>query len=174
MLEEGVARVSTNYIARQAGIPVGSVYQYFPDKVAILADIIQSSFDDLQQVFQEFTDMDFSALSWQDYCELYSSKIGVALQRQVMLTELDRAIQLHPELAKLERAHEEVFARQMANDLKRLGSRWSKPRLKMLAHFVYALTRAKWGFQFRHNPKASDVETWGSNAFISIIGECMD
>jgi AcrR family transcriptional regulator len=35
----GLARLSTNHIAARAGVSVGSVYQYFPDKESIVAAI---------------------------------------------------------------------------------------------------------------------------------------
>lgn len=36
---DGVQRLTTNRIAQQAGVSIGSVYQYFPDKHAIIAAI---------------------------------------------------------------------------------------------------------------------------------------
>ncbi|CAB1370814.1 TetR/AcrR family transcriptional regulator [Denitratisoma oestradiolicum] len=36
---EGASRLTTNHIAEVAGVSVGSIYQYYPDKYAIVADI---------------------------------------------------------------------------------------------------------------------------------------
>lgn len=36
LAEQGIAHLNTNAIARKAGVSVGSVYEYFPDKRAIL------------------------------------------------------------------------------------------------------------------------------------------
>jgi AcrR family transcriptional regulator len=50
LAREGAQAFTTNRIARQAGIPVGSVYRYFPDKQAIvdaLALRYWSDFEDL-------------------------------------------------------------------------------------------------------------------------------
>jgi len=38
---EGVRAVTTNRIAEVAGVSIGSVYQYFPDKQAILVGLYQ-------------------------------------------------------------------------------------------------------------------------------------
>ncbi len=41
ILEEGgIEAVNTNSVARRAGVSIGSLYQYFPSKAAILAELI--------------------------------------------------------------------------------------------------------------------------------------
>jgi AcrR family transcriptional regulator len=44
--ESGYQEASTNRIARAAGVSPGSLYQYFPDKDAIVAEITQRLIDD--------------------------------------------------------------------------------------------------------------------------------
>ncbi|AJE45489.1 TetR/AcrR family transcriptional regulator [Celeribacter indicus] len=39
--EDGPEALTTNHIARRAGVSVGSLYQYFPSKEAILAELIR-------------------------------------------------------------------------------------------------------------------------------------
>lgn len=36
---EGVERLTTNRVAEKAGVSIGSLYQYFPDKQALLAEV---------------------------------------------------------------------------------------------------------------------------------------
>jgi AcrR family transcriptional regulator len=40
LLRDGLGQFSTNRVARQAGISPGSLYQYFPDKQAILVAVV--------------------------------------------------------------------------------------------------------------------------------------
>ena len=39
MTEHGLEGLTTNHIAERAGVSVGSVYRYFPDKLAIIAEV---------------------------------------------------------------------------------------------------------------------------------------
>jgi len=40
--ESGIEKISTNLIARQAGVNIASLYKYFPDKYAILHELAQA------------------------------------------------------------------------------------------------------------------------------------
>lgn len=50
--------VTTNYIAEQAAIPIGSLYQYFPNKEAILAALVERYIEEMQAVFPAITTPD--------------------------------------------------------------------------------------------------------------------
>lgn len=55
LVAEGFDRASTNRIAREAGVSVGSLYQYYPSKEALVAAVIQRHNRDLmEQVGQAF------------------------------------------------------------------------------------------------------------------------
>lgn len=47
LLRDGYDRASTNRVADEAGISPGSLYQYFPDKEAILAAVVDRYSDEL-------------------------------------------------------------------------------------------------------------------------------
>lgn len=50
LVKEGFDRASTNRIAGQAGVSVGSLYQYFPSKEALVAAVIDRHRDEIAQV----------------------------------------------------------------------------------------------------------------------------
>jgi AcrR family transcriptional regulator len=54
--EAGFERASTNLIARVAGVSVGSLYQYFPDKEAIARALVSRIEDEMNAVMQEILD----------------------------------------------------------------------------------------------------------------------
>jgi AcrR family transcriptional regulator len=51
--QEGYERTSVNRIADVAGVSVGSLYQYFPTKEALVAAVAHKLSDDMLAVFQE-------------------------------------------------------------------------------------------------------------------------
>ncbi len=52
LVRDGFERASTNRIAAEAGVSVGSLYQYFPGKEALVAAVIERHNRDLMQVVQ--------------------------------------------------------------------------------------------------------------------------
>jgi AcrR family transcriptional regulator len=50
LVREGFDKASTNRIAEQAGVSVGSLYQYYPSKEALVAAVIERHNQDLMEV----------------------------------------------------------------------------------------------------------------------------
>ncbi|WP_274424926.1 TetR/AcrR family transcriptional regulator [Chelativorans sp. YIM 93263] len=50
---EGGHRLTTNHVAERAGVSVGTLYQYFPGKEAILAELIRQMRQDMLTDFEE-------------------------------------------------------------------------------------------------------------------------
>src|SRR5438067_13272754 len=48
--EVGYATATTNAIAARSGVSIGSLYQFFPNKEAILDALVERYLDELQQV----------------------------------------------------------------------------------------------------------------------------
>jgi AcrR family transcriptional regulator len=50
LIKEGYDRASTNKIAAMAGVSIGSLYQYFPSKEALVAAVVERHTQELSQV----------------------------------------------------------------------------------------------------------------------------
>lgn len=65
--KEGYSRLNTNYIATQAGISIGSLYQYFPNKETIIVELRQQHFkkarDEMLKAYQQIEGLSFEAAS---------------------------------------------------------------------------------------------------------------
>jgi AcrR family transcriptional regulator len=53
LIKDGFARASTNRIAARAGVSIGSLYQYFPSKEALVAAVTERHAQELSQVVRE-------------------------------------------------------------------------------------------------------------------------
>ena len=53
LMKEGFDRASTNKIAATAGVSIGSLYQYFPSKEALVAAVIDRHMQEMLQVFRD-------------------------------------------------------------------------------------------------------------------------
>lgn len=51
LVQEGYDRASTNKIALRAGVSVGSIYQYFPSKEALVAALIDQHMEQMDAMF---------------------------------------------------------------------------------------------------------------------------
>jgi AcrR family transcriptional regulator len=50
LVEDGYDRASTNRIAQAAGVSIGSLYQYFPSKEALVAALVEAHLDRMMEV----------------------------------------------------------------------------------------------------------------------------
>jgi AcrR family transcriptional regulator len=53
LVERGPARLTTNAVAERAGVSVGSLYQYFPNKNALVAALHERHVESVLQVMQQ-------------------------------------------------------------------------------------------------------------------------
>lgn len=64
LLDAGVDSLSCEDIAERAGIPVGSVYQFFPNKYAIVAELAEQDTVELEHALELYSTV-FPAVDWQ-------------------------------------------------------------------------------------------------------------
>lgn len=62
--EMPVDKVTTAAIADKAGVPIGSVYQYFPNKLAVLAQLARRMMEQVDQKTASMIAEDFGVLPW--------------------------------------------------------------------------------------------------------------
>src|SRR4051812_25649343 len=65
--EVGYDAATTNAIAKRAGASIGSLYQFFPNKAALMHALAIQYMDELRGLLQKaLTDLNAEGLSWQD------------------------------------------------------------------------------------------------------------
>jgi AcrR family transcriptional regulator len=59
-----VDKITTAAIAEEAGVPIGSVYQYFPNKLAVLAELARRVMEQVDRKTASLITEDFGVLPW--------------------------------------------------------------------------------------------------------------
>jgi len=54
LLKEGIVKCNTTRIAERAGVSVGSIYQYYPNRDSLLAAVLQRHLDSVAEKIEEF------------------------------------------------------------------------------------------------------------------------
>lgn len=169
----GIGAVTTNSIAEQAAIPVSSIYQYFPNKIAILSALYKDYLSGIVSVLDELGDIDHSNNDW----EVVMTELVEAIQRQETRDDIDQqleiALGLYPELVEIDHEHRAVVADRLADLLQRLGSRWSKPRLRRLGYFIYEIDGAIWRYRSLDKSSNKEIMDWSRSTLLNIVRQCM-
>ncbi len=84
--EEGASALTTNRISQVAGVAIGSIYQYFPNKEAIVAEVYEEVIEAELAAMRKWGER-LDQLSLEDAIRLLIEK---ALERENRLMKLDR------------------------------------------------------------------------------------
>lgn len=134
-------KITTNGIAKRAGISVGSLYQFFPNKEAIFYELfnrwLQQTLDGLDEVgarfdgsepLGELSDAVFECLARDDSI---NSRGHWQLLRAMGSTE---------ELIELERRHQEEVFRRIVSFQEKFGRKIPAEQVKLLATLQHHVT----------------------------------
>jgi AcrR family transcriptional regulator len=64
LVDRSADKITTAAIAETAGVPIGSVYQYFPNKLAILAELARRVMEEVDLKTASLIAEDFGVLPW--------------------------------------------------------------------------------------------------------------
>jgi len=109
IVERGVQGLNTNVVADRAGVNIGTVYHYFPDKTAILVELFRIDqeyrnkplTEKLSEICQA-TDLD----RWAD--EMFNLSVELR-ESSPATTQLRRAFRAVPELVAIDREDTELY-----------------------------------------------------------------
>ncbi|MGZ3429251.1 MAG: TetR/AcrR family transcriptional regulator [Polyangia bacterium] len=119
LVKEGFDRASTNRIAEQAGVSIGSLYQYFPSKEALVAALVERHIETMSEALEA----EMAALADAPLDLLVRRMVMLMLDAHAVDPELHRVLNEQvPRVGRLHRVHE-VEAR-----MQRLGRAWFERR----------------------------------------------
>lgn len=172
--EAGLAGVTTTAIAERAAIPVGSVYQYFPNKKAIFVALYEIYLAQFSAVYDRFEGPEYLALGWREFFRRLFAETTRLERRDRIEGELNKAFAVYPDLYDIDRGHADATAERLAGMMRKLGSRWQMRRLKRLASFMYAIHNGVWVYRDVIQPPAREMFEWELKAVEALLEECFD
>lgn len=145
LVEEGYDKATTNTIARRAGVSIGSLYQYFPNKEALVTALCERHMHETMRLLMGEID----GLQDAPLPEAIRRLIKVLLRIHAVEPELHRVlIEQVPRLggigalAQLDRVIIDVIRSKLAQRQEKLRPRDLELAVFILVHSVQAVTHA--------------------------------
>jgi AcrR family transcriptional regulator len=110
LAERDLEALSTAEIAARAGIPIGSVYQYFPSKEAILVELAARKFQAVDTAFAEAFGRGLERMAWRSALEKTVDASVNAFRSDPAYVTVWRAMRSSPAFRSVAAANDERFA----------------------------------------------------------------
>ncbi len=98
LVKEGFGALTTTAIAAEAGVPIGSLYQFFPNKFAIFQAVVEQFFRKMDAVFDLGAQADSATLTWEERSDQTIEALARLWSGERAFAILWRGIQNMPEM----------------------------------------------------------------------------
>lgn len=141
---DGPAALTTPAIAVESGVSVGSIYQYFPNKEAIVLALYEARLAEIRGEAGEA--QDDGEADWRAFFRKWIRQIKERENAVGYGLSMSAAFEHFPRLAEVEPLHAEQMADRVVVQLKRFGSTWPDDALFDLAIYAYYLDATTWRY----------------------------
>ena len=168
LLEEvGQDDLTTILVAKRAGVSVGTLYHYFPNKYAIMYALAEQWVGEMDIALQELEAEDIEALSLKKFIERSIERMLLVYTNQQGLLPLVQAMYGVPELKELDLIHDELIIASMARMFKRMDISSKAHELARLGRTYLELSHALIIVALNQN-KADAEKTLGELKFLNL------
>ena len=134
--------LTTILVAKHAGISVGTLYHYFPNKYAIMYALAEQWVDEMQNAIEELEAQAVEKQSIKIFVEFSIQRIMKVYLNQKGLLPLVQAMYGVPELQSLDKKHDEIVIEGMARMFQRLGISTHEDELLRLGQAYLEISHA--------------------------------
>lgn len=113
--EVGAEAITTNLIAQKAGIPIGSLYQYFPNKHAILNAVGKRHLERVNEMFVGFLTVEVDEKGWPELIDKVIDAFAHLYLTEPGFVPLWSNIKLDPELEEIDRENNRFIATNVSD-----------------------------------------------------------
>ncbi len=173
MREKGLNAVTTKAISIRAGIPVGSIYQYFPNKLAILTKLYQSYLEQIMEVINTVATSIHSHTEWSSFFSTLVEQVMIAEGDGQLLAELSQAVRLYPELDQLDTEHSHLVNEKIYQFLIHFGFKGGRAKLIRLSQFLININLGIYYYRakFKTKPQRREAIDWHISAVKGLLSD---
>ncbi|WP_133010362.1 TetR/AcrR family transcriptional regulator [Marinomonas flavescens] len=138
----GLDDLNTTIIAKEVGISIGSLYHYFPNKYAILYAMGTRWLESIDVVFTEVLSWPLEEFEFEDLIDNILAIHLKTYKKQKAILTLVQAMFSVKELRELDKKHDDLVIRQMAEVFKRIGIRRHIRERERIARLYLEITHS--------------------------------
>lgn len=168
LLEEvGQDDLTTILVAKRAGMSVGTLYHYFPNKYAIMYALAEQWVGEMDIALQELESEAIESLSLKRFVERCVDRMRLVYINQRGLLPLVQAMYGVPELVELDLIHDELIIASMARMFERMDIASKPDELRRLGRAYLEITHALLVVVVNQSPQDGD-KTLGDLKYLSL------
>lgn len=143
LLEQvGIDDLTTIIIAKKLNISVGSLYHYFPNKVAIIFALAEQWLNEMTDAVSRIDSNINDDGNYKSYSQRYIQGIAKVYQQQRGILPLIQAMYAIPELRDLDKQHDELMIKKLSKAFSQLGFKSTKAELARVTYMYVELVNA--------------------------------
>ncbi len=171
LISGGIDKLTTNHIAKAAGMSVGALYQYFPNKQAVIYELFSRWLTSDGELVEGMLNFDTTDVTPEEFVDALLDVIYGDLDEQTMKyeMELSKAMLLYPELAVVEHEHSEQMAELAVGLLMNGGVNAPRQTLLELGHYIYGLNDLSERLTLQSKCSRQQTLVWQRESILAII-----
>lgn len=139
LVEDGYDTLTAVGIAEKANIPVASLYQYYPNKEAVIYALCENMVNNVLRRFNDYENFAEHQLTLDELLNLIGEREYSDPEKHRLEFELNRAMIAMPQLIELHKSFDEKVSERYANILRHYGSEWRHEELINLARIMFRM-----------------------------------
>jgi len=171
----GYAKLTMRNVAALSKVGVGTIYDYFPSKHAMLHELLQARLSLRLQIFDDTYAAISANASVSSFIHSYLETMGASGLWSKYDRELQRAADEDDGMQKLLDWHHEQTQKRYVDALLAAGSPWPQKDLELVADYLLTIaTQFEYGLAVSSNAYPQKVTSWLiRKTFLSIIRDTL-
>jgi AcrR family transcriptional regulator len=157
LIEEGYDAVKTNHIAKRAGVSIGSIYQFYPNRYAIFHALAVRYMDRISDILSGHMGPDAPERPWPEVIDEVIDILAEMWRTEPAFLAVWSAIQHTPELRESDEHYSTIFVNDiLANYLQTVLPLAARQRRQTIARIVFEISQRLLDHSMQCGPEQDD------------------